>query len=439
MNDTTHESSSGRIARAVTLWMVAALAGAAGMYLVRQGSPRVSVDAAHEASEARPAEVQTPGAAQQSPPGTVKYTPPPDRSPGMQAFDKALLYIAAQQETDGHWSARKTGAAEEYCNENGDIALTAVGTYALMSAIAGDKPDAALVDGSKRGMRWLRAKVRDDGSVIAKDKGGPVVVAQIFTSLAFLQAATMSPREDLLSLSGTTARYAFREMMAKSGGFGEKPGDEHALLDVSSLGQFLYAMAFTSGIRFSTTEEELSKLERELQIEKSFQSALRKMRVSHEKKDGVFRMSTAGGEADFDATVVALLGQLLGNIPPKEYTPGFGFILGTPDTNGEFPGPGEKLAWGKEGEGYRALPMWLGTLGIALHGDKTQEYRAWRSAFEETVLKHQLADGSWPVAGSDARYGKIWRTALTSFSLNLLNPAPPPKPPPPDEKPGEKK
>ena len=414
MNDATAPERSSRMGRIIGLFAFAFFAGAAGTYLVRQGAPRVKPE-----PPANAAVTPTPAAP------SLSYTPPPNRSPGMQAFDKALLYLIAQQEPDGHWSARKTRAAEDFCNENGDVTLTAIGAYALMSAMVGGNDERTdLVEGSRRALKWLKGKVRDDGAVSDPEGPGHPVAAQLFAGLAFHQAATTSPRDEWKSLLRLTSQYAMQKMMAKSGGFGVRAGEEHARMDMTALGGFLYILTLQSGIRFSEGED-LQTLGVEIRIEKDLQRAVRAMRVAPEKKDGVFRMSTSGGDADFEATLVALLGQLMSNIPPQEYAPGVTFLIGKP-SNGEFPGPGEKLRWGDSGEGYRALSLWLGTLAFWLHGETTQEYKAWRKAVESAVLPHQLPDGSWPAAGADATYGRMWRTTFTGFSLLMLNPTPPP-------------
>ena len=62
------------------------------------------------------------------------YKPAEGRTAEMQTFDKAILFLSAMQESDGHWSAEKSGAAKEFANVNGDIAITSVCTAALIDA-----------------------------------------------------------------------------------------------------------------------------------------------------------------------------------------------------------------------------------------------------------------------------------------------------------------
>jgi hypothetical protein len=454
MNDEGVARSKKNVPRVAAMFTLALIAGAGGMMGLRWFAHHAAVapiktpvpPAEQEDIDKSPPKHKTPQTSPDPAPpspeqaktpdqGPVAPTAAPGRSAEMKAFDKALLFLIAQQEKDGHWSAEKSGAAREYSGTNGDICVTALSTYALMCAIQGKSQNPNIVGAVKHGVDWLIARLRKDGGIADEAGPGEAVAAQMFSAMVMLQAATMSSREDSIDRANTTTRYAIVKMAAKTGGFGAKPGSEQARMDITALAIFLYRSGLMDGIDYSTASaNEQENLTFNLALEDLQQAALKKMRVHPDKKDGVFSMTTDSREPDFDATLSAMLAQVLGNLPPPLVTPGFEYLLGKPDQSGAYPGPGERYGWGKSGEGFRALPTWLGTMAFVFFGDrpngqKSEEFKAWNAAFGATVLGHQSADGSWDAAGLDAKYGRVWRTALIAFSLVLINPPPPPPQP----------
>src|SRR4051812_33542536 len=81
-----------------------------------------------------------------------EYVPPKERSLELQAFDKAVLYLSAQQEDDGHWDAKKAGASADFAGINGDIASTALATYALLCSAQGKQQNRDAMMRAKRGL-----------------------------------------------------------------------------------------------------------------------------------------------------------------------------------------------------------------------------------------------------------------------------------------------
>jgi hypothetical protein len=416
------------LARAIGLWSLALLVGAASMFLIQKNISTPDTTASKQHTSNTPPLNVSPVPIEKEP---LLYIPPENRSEALQAFDKALLFIVNQQEADGHWSASRTGAEKEFCNPNTDLTLTALSTYTLLNALIGKQPNPALIESSRRGLRWLREKLRADGGIADLHGPGEPVVAQLFCSLVFIQAASMSPLDIFAKQATLTTQYGLLQMTNFEEGFNTRKELKNSRLDVTTLAAFLYRNALTSNIRFSVTKEDIEKFAVELRIEKGIQAVLKKTRIASDKQAGVFRMNSSADTADlmreddFDATLCALLTQILANLPPKEVSPGFSFILGTPSESGLYPNAGEKLSWGKTGEGYRALPTWFGSLAFAFYGDHESCFRAWSKAFQESILSHQAKDGSWDASGPDARYGRIYRTALTACSLLLLNPTRP--------------
>jgi hypothetical protein len=406
------------------LWIGALALGSVVAFAIRQ-------------MQLRQPEIVVPPKGTQNPPPTLAYTPVEGRSAEMQAFDKALLFIAAQQEPDGHWSAARSGAAPEFSNANGDVASTALAAYAMLCAIQVKTPIPDGLGRARRALDWLQKRVRVDGGIADEAASGDPVVAQLLSCMTFIQAGSMSTRENIRSIAGSATRYAFKNMPAEGGGFSTSARAKHARADATALAVFVYQAARMDKIlsvgQPESADAEVTAFETE--IEKKLKAGVQALIVAPEKKDGVFSADSGEKKPDWDATVASLLMQINLNLPPKVVTPGFNFVLGEPDKLGTYPGPESNMAWGSSGEGYRALTLWFGTFAFALYGDTSEETKAWEKKIRPLIFEHQAADGSWPVAGHDGERGKVWRTALTALSLILVNPPQPTLPTPDSTRP----
>ena len=155
--------------------------------------------------------------------GAQKYVAPADRPREMQAFDKVLIYLCEQQQPEGHWSARASGAAPEFCNINGDITLTALCCYALLASSARKEQNRDAVTHARKGIDWLMARQQESGLIADESAEGEPVVAQIFAALALLQSASMSTRENVRKAATAATKYAIVKMPAACGGFAPRP------------------------------------------------------------------------------------------------------------------------------------------------------------------------------------------------------------------------
>jgi len=175
-------------------------------------------------TDPKPIEKSTPPDAAPAIPALVAaYKPPDGRSPEMQVFDKAILFLSAMQESDGHWSAAKSCAAPEFANVNGDIALTALITAAQLDACSFNKSHPEALAHAKKGLDWLNARVRADGGIADEAASGEPVAAQLYAALTLLQAGDLSSRSTVRDNATKLVRYAVTTMQAEPGGFGACP------------------------------------------------------------------------------------------------------------------------------------------------------------------------------------------------------------------------
>ena len=350
-----------------------------------------------------------------------QYVPPLGRNAELQAFDKAVLYLSAQQEDDGHWSAKKAGASADFSGINGDISSTALATYALLCSAQGKQQNRDAMMRARRGLEWLRARVQSDGRLADEVAPGEPVVSQLLAAMAFLQSASMSTRNVLRETATTTTRYAIMKMQAACGGYGATPNASAARADITALATFTFRSARMEDVKFDEANPK-SDTEIELCIKKGLTALL----VNPEKKDGLYSMLSSELKPDWNATIAGGLTQVLLLAPPSALSSSMRYVL-----NDEL---SKNFNWGQGGEGYRALSLWQGSLAIVyLYQEHTKEWKSWTGAARPILLERQTKDGGWDVAGSDGDRGRIWRAGFQAMSLTMLAPAPPPPPPPTDD------
>jgi hypothetical protein len=315
------------------------------------------------------------------------YQPAPGRSSEMQAFDKAILYLSASQHEDGHWSAAESGADPEFATIDGDISLTALATAALLDACAYKDSSPETHTAAGRGLKWLQAHQTD----------GQTTRAQIFTAMAFLPAARLSTSGGVEDNAVKLCRRAIASMCSSSS----------LRADLTALGTFTYISARFSDIAYSDTKEARS-------IELSIRSSLPPLNVALD---------------DWNEMLAGLLTRSILRIKGFDSEAGLNAVLGVQyepgkfDENAGFPGLESHVQWGANGEGYEALSMYLGTILFCnYHPEDPALWCSWMRRALSVMTAHQSSDGSWEVAGRDAKFGRIWRTALHARAIALFEP-----------------
>lgn len=370
-------------------------------------------------------------------PTAESYVPPEGRSPELQAFDRAALFLGAMQEEDGHWSAARSGAAPEFSGVNGDITCTALATYVMLCTSQGKVQNMAAIKRAKRGIEWLSTHIKPDGRIVQESPTGEPVVAQFISAMAFMQAATMSTRPKLREQSVALVRYAVVKMQSTAGGYGAFAKAPQCRADISGLATFVFKSALMEDIKFSDgAATDVSKLNTE--IENNLRAGQQRLSADPEKKNGILQalgsMPPQKGEPDWDATLCGITARTLLLATLTELRPAIAFMLQDYDAaTTSYSGLKGRMEWGADGGSFRSLSLWQGTLSsVYLFTENANEGKAWNDAVRKVLLGHQSKNGSWPVAGEDAKRGTVWRASLHALSLILLAPPPPPPQPPTD-------
>jgi hypothetical protein len=365
-----------------------------------------------------------------SPLPVSQYVPPAGRNAELQAFDKAVLFLSATQEPDGHWDAKKAGANADFSGLNGDIASTSLATYALLCSAQGKLQNRDAMMRAKRGLEWLLARIQTDGRIADEAAPGEPVVAQLLASMAFLQSASMSTRNVLREAAGNTTRYAILKMRAANGGYGATPNAAAARADITALATFTFRSARMEEVKFDEANPKVDS-----EIEAHIKKGVTALLLNPEKKDGLYRLLSTDQAVDWNATVGGALTQVLLLAPPSALSNSMRYIFTEEDkATSTFPALKEKFSWGAGGEGYRALSLWQCSLSIVyLYQEHTKEWKAWTGVAKPILLERQNKDGGWDVGGHDGARGRIWRTGFQAMALTLLAPAPPPPTLPPDD------
>ncbi len=388
-------------------------------------------------------------------PSAVKYVPPKDRFDELQLCDKAVLFLLDSQESDGHWSSARTGAAKAFQNLNGDIGLTAIAAYVLMTSSTKDSPNPRAVAAGGKAVRWIESKMNADGTVGELNGPGEQVFSQFLAGAAFMQAAGMSTRESLRKEGQKVIAVSLMKMRAKNGGYGPDMNSVEPRMDVLTWAACICKFASNEGLYFELPQFGGAELPEpkddkardarykahraaEDEILNNIRTGLKRLEAAgtsapEGKSSGVFAQQP-GGAADWNATIAGMLANFL--ISPQRSTvaPSLEFVFGPFDAKSEnYPRIAEFVRWGERGEGYRSDVAWFGTFAVSyLFTDDKFQHKTWAGLMRPLLKSHQQPDGGWPVAGDDAQRGRVWRTAMHTLTLIQLAPPPPPPAPPED-------
>ena len=111
------------------------------------------------------------------------------------AVSRAIAHIKASQEPDGSWTYAGT--------HEGNVAVTAWMTRALASAEAHGNTDASIP--LRKGLRWLRSHVRDDGRMAYHPQSAPSDTLTALSAHSLLEAGKLFPDLQMLGLRMTDA------------------------------------------------------------------------------------------------------------------------------------------------------------------------------------------------------------------------------------------
>jgi hypothetical protein len=319
-------------------------------------------------------------------------TSPPVPKILLPATEAGLKWLAAHQESDGHWNTILYGAASPV-----DTACTGFALLAFVRA-GNSETGGAYQKNVVKAIEWLKANQATNGCVYAKtDAGGHrgIGYPHGIAGIALAEAAGASKNADTLKLAQKAIDYSLKVHMDLAGGF-RYTEKQAGCISVS--GWYFQQMkaAKTAGLTVAPQSFELAS---------KFLSSL-------EKKENGLSVYTYQPEKDSNRrrTMIGCATRLLFGAKKQDIAPS---IEATATTHG-YP------AWGAGGESCDLYYWHYGTLAMSLIGGDAA--RQWHDALVKALNEGQCKTGddtgSWPVVGDFSQeWGRVGQTAVACIAL----------------------
>lgn len=317
-----------------------------------------------------------------------------------EAVNRALRWLAANQELDGRWNPTRFGAGQETqtlgqnrggAGAKADTGITALALLAMLGAgHTHQRGDYRTTVG--RGLEFITSSQHGDGNLAGQAEPYAFMYCHGMATLALSEALAMSGDARLRPSVERAIGYTLRAQNRATGGWRYRPYDQG---DTSQLGWQLMALksAELAGLDFPTSTRQ--GIER---FVASVSSGPQNGLASYRPGEAVSRSMTA--EA-------LLVRQFLGQ--PRQ-TPAFdeagNYLLG------ELPGAGQRNYY------Y----WYYGTL--AMYQLQGEHWRRWNDALTSQLLNAQAAAGenagSWEPNDVWGGYGgRVYSTALATLCLEV--------------------
>jgi hypothetical protein len=306
------------------------------------------------------------------------------------AVDRALSWLAYQQEVDGHWDSRKSGA-----DSRTDTSCTALALLAFLGAGHSEKVG-MYKDNVRRSIEWLKSQQRANGLIFsaADDAGEEVGIPHAIAGMALSEAAALSRVLETRRAAQKAVQYSTDTHQSvvdgKKSGWGRKPNGK---VEMMATGWFLMQLkaARIAGLNADITP---------------FEGALRGLQSL---EDNAHRFRPAEGlEFTPLSTAIGNLARAMTSGSVDELEPGVRWMVesgGVPD-------------WEKPS----ALYWHFGTLcTFQTRGDT---WKQWNEAMKKTLLENQKKEkdevGSWACDDKDTKqWGRVGQTALNCGCLEV--------------------
>jgi hypothetical protein len=321
----------------------------------------------------------------------------------------ALDWLARHQEYDGHWDAKKHGAAAKT-----DTAVTGLALLAFLGS--GHTERVGEYRGVvERAVAWLKSKQAADGcvwdttddSAHHRKIGYPNAIA----TLALVEAAGMGNRKDTVEAAQKAVDYC--TLVHQAGSDAEKGGWRYAPKeegDLSVTGWYLLALKSAKVARLSVPA-------------KSFEGALRFLDAL-EIRDGARSGYGVASRYKYTATAehanTAHRLTAIGNLC-RQF---MGWKKDELQASVEwFVTKGGVPAWGANGEKVDLYYWYYGTMCVFQQQDEAL-WRRWNTGMLKSLTDNQCAaggnKGSWnPVGDYASEWGRVGQTALSALCLEV--------------------
>jgi hypothetical protein len=319
-----------------------------------------------------------------------------------RAVERALAWLAANQETDGRWSVRRHGGGQEQrvlghdrqgAGGRADTAITALALLAFLGAghthLSGEHRQA--VDA---GLRYLlRMQDAATGHLAGDSEMYAHMYAHGMATLALGEACSLSGDERLREPLRRAIGYTLAAQHPSQGGWRYRPGDVQG--DTSQLGWQLMALrsAELAGLEFPLRSRQGAE-----RFLASVAAGPRRGLASYRAGERPSRTMTA--EALFCRQLLGLAADRTATDEAEQY------LLS------ELPGQGPTnyYYW------YYAT--------LALYQAQGKAWQQWNTALQATLLQSQetsgTLQGSWPANSVWGGYGgRVYSTALACLCLEV--------------------
>ena len=292
------------------------------------------------------------------------------------SVDKALAFIASQQEEDGRWDITKTGGQKGH-----DVAATAFSLLAFYGRGERHDVDCRYRDNVKRGLDWL-VSTQNVASGDLRGPGGNMYDHGI-GALALVEAFGVTKDPDLRPKAQAVIDFIV-DSQHEEGGWRYSPKQAG---DLSVSGWMVMALASgeMSGIPFPDKTKD------------GIRNFLDFVRSG--KNGGMYGYTNSGGGTKAMNAVGFFCSQLLGS---------------SSNTRKAF-----ESALVLDQSGFSLQDVYYAYYGtLAAYQHQGSVWREWLRKMHREFLKAQLEDGSWQVSGPHAgAMGKVVMTALVTLCL----------------------
>ena len=293
-----------------------------------------------------------------------------------QAVDKALAWLASNQETNGVWDIKKHGGQSGH-----DVASTSFALLAFLGRGETHKKECKYQDNVRRGLEWLIAHQDAFGHLEGNgyDHG--------IGTLALAEAYGVTKDQDWLYGPAQSAVDWLVDSQHLEGGGWRYNAGQAGDLSVSGWAIMALKSAEYSGITVPRTT---------LAGIRIFLDS-----VSGGKKGGLYGYTGPGGGGDAMIATGYFCSQLMGLSPNTWRSFETSTHLNT--------------------KGVASADLYYAYYGtLSAYQGQGPTWGAWKDKLHDIFLKQQQADGAWPAQGGDSHgksMGEVITTALVTLSL----------------------
>ena len=330
------------------------------------------------------------------------------------AVDKALEWLARNQEADGHWDTKKHEGSDKWGMKAGhvDAGVTGLALLAFLGAGHTEKVG-KYKENVSRAVKWIISKQADNGAIgstYAEYWHPGASYHHAMCGLALAEASGMGKVPETIKAAQKAVDYSVLMQQGEASDRGawrytEKP----TMADASVSGWFVMQLksAKMTGLKVDPAcFEGALKFYDSIEVKEEFNGY----------SGGRFPYSVSHRILQLNPTSIGILSNLFLGRKPETLKGGAEFLAQNP------PKWDKSLGQGK-GHCYTIYYMYYATLTMFQMGN--EYWKPWNDALKKALLPNQRKDGnfagSWdPLGGSDdVMAGRVYMTAMSALCLEV--------------------